>query len=252
MQLDSKKGEIWLVGAGPGSASLLTLAAKEVIDRADLVLVDKLVPEDVTRLIPASARVVVSAPKFKGNAQVAQDLLVEEGLVALRKGQCVVRLKQGDPFVFGRGGEEITAFRKHGFDPHVIPGVCSALAAPIYADVPTTHRNIADSIYICTATTAKNSISELPQFRDRTTFIFLMALHKLPSLVDELITMANFPPTVPCAAVERASMPDGRTIRAQLDGIVQALEENAPARPPGLLIVGNACSIFDPAKFLSV
>lgn len=239
---EQNKGSISLVGAGPGSVSLLTKGAIDEITSADLVLADKLVPQEVLDTIPKKTEVFI-ARKFPGNAERAQEELLELGLEAVSKGKKVVRLKQGDPYIFGRGGEEFIFFQKHGFKPTVLPGITSALSAPLLADIPMTHRDVSDQVLICTGTGRKGALPNIPEFVKSRTSVFLMALHRIDVFVEALLGK-GWPSDLPCAIVERASSPDQRIIRttiSQLPSIVQTYG----SRPPGLLVTGYATNLLD-------
>ncbi|CAI6335815.1 unnamed protein product [Periconia digitata] len=234
----SKQGRIILVGSGPGNPDLLTRAAHKAILSADSVLADKLVPSPILDLIPRRATVHI-ARKFPGNADKAQEELLELGLKGLRAGKVVVRIKQGDPYIYGRGGEEYDFFRSHGYTPSVLPGITSALSAPLFAAIPLTHRGVADQVLICTGTGRKGAPLDPPEFVESRTVVLLMALHRLSALVESLM-LKKYPATTPCAVLERASCPDQRVIRTTLEHVCAAVEEEG-SRPPGLLVVGNAC-----------
>ncbi|CUM64534.1 uncharacterized protein PRCAT00002140001 [Priceomyces carsonii] len=236
------KGSISLVGSGPGSVSLLTLGAVQAIHTADLILADKLVPQQVLDLIPKATKVFI-ARKFPGNAEKAQEELLTLGLKSLEDGNKVVRLKQGDPYIFGRGGEEFKFFVEHGYKPTVIPGITSALAAPVLANAPATHRDVADQVLICTGTGRRGALPNLPEFVKSRTTIFLMALHRVDSLVSKLIEEKKWDPELPAAIVERASCPDQRVIRCKLLNVGRAMEA-CGSRPPGLLVTGYVCDIL--------
>jgi uroporphyrin-III C-methyltransferase len=236
-----KRGRILLVGSGPGHPELLTSASKRALETADLVLADKLVPAAVLALIPRRTNVFI-AKKFPGNADAAQEELLTTGLSALRAGSTVVRLKQGDPYIYGRGGEEVEFFAKHGFEPQVLPGVTSALSAPLFAAIPATHRGVADQVLICTGTGRKGAPPDPPEWVKSRTTVFLMALHRINALVEEL-RGKGWPMETPCAVVERASCRDQRVVRTTLGVVGKALEE-VGSRPPGLLVVGNACGVL--------
>lgn len=236
------KGSISLVGAGPGAVSLLTVGALHAIHTADLILADKLVPQQVLDLIPKKRTRVFIARKFPGNAEKAQEELLSKGLEAVQNGEKVVRLKQGDPYVFGRGGEEYRFFAGHGYVPEVIPGITSALAAPVLAGIPATHRDVADQVLICTGTGRRGALPVLPEFVESRTTVFLMALHRIADLVPALVEK-GWDPELPVAVVERASCPDQRVVRTTLSSVASAIEE-CGSRPPGLLVTGRACEVL--------
>lgn len=239
----SKKGSISLVGSGPGSVSLLTLGALQEIHSADLILADKLVPQQVLDLIPKHRTKLFIARKFPGNAEKAQKELLDMGLESLKRNEKVVRLKQGDPYIFGRGGEEFNFFAEHGFTPLVLPGITSALAAPVLTNIPATHRDVADQVLICTGTGRRGTLPNLPEFIKSRTTVFLMALHRVVDLIPKLIGDKNWDPNLPAAIIERASCPDQRIIRTTLGNVAEAVEA-CGSRPPGLLVTGYACEVI--------
>ncbi|CZT01983.1 probable siroheme synthase [Rhynchosporium graminicola] len=254
-----RRGRILLAGSGPGHPDLLTRATHKAILSADIILADKLVPSGVLDLIPRRTPVHI-ARKFPGNAELAQQELLSLGLAGLRAGKTVLRLKQGDPYVYGRGGEEFEYFRKEGYGDRisVLPGITSALSAPLFAHIPATQRGVSDQVLICTGTGRKGKPSVPPEYVDTRTVVFLMALHRISSLVADLTTHDSvdakivgengmmdesrrlWPRSTPCAVLERASCPDQRVIRTTLEFVGAAIEEEG-SRPPGLLVLGNAC-----------
>ena len=261
------KGRIILAGSGPGAPSMLTLATHRAIQSASVVLADKLVPAPVLDLIPRRTPVHI-ARKFPGNAEAAQTELLTLGHEALQKGHTVLRLKQGDPYLYGRGGEEYAFFRDKGFLPVVLPGITSSLSAPLFAQIPSTHRSVADQVLICTGTGRKGAAPDPPPYVPSQTVVFLMALHRLRSLVKSLTEIASdtdsltskvddttsprpkpWPTETPCAIIERASCPDQRVIRSTLGKVCSAVEHEG-SRPPGLLVVGWSCEVLQnhPAK----
>lgn len=238
-----RKGRIVLAGSGPGNPDLLTRATYKAIVTADLVLADKLVPAPVMELIPRRTEVHI-ARKFPGNADRAQEELLEWGLTGLKAGKNVVRLKQGDPYIYGRGAEEYEFFAAHGYTPIVLPGITSALSAPLFAGVPATHRSVADEVLICTGTGRKGAPPDPPVYVETRTVVFLMALHRLAALIESLVAEGKkWPKNTPCAVIERASCPDQRVIRTTLEYVCSAVEEEG-SRPPGLLVVGKACGVL--------
>ncbi|KAM0255800.1 hypothetical protein ACHAQJ_005387 [Trichoderma viride] len=258
-------GKIILAGSGPGHPDLLTRATYNAIQTADLILADKLVPSGVLDLIPRRTHVEI-ARKFPGNAEQAQEELLAAALAAAKAGKTVLRLKQGDPFIYGRGGEELAYFRQHGFSADgavtVLPGVTSALSAPLFAAIPATQRDVADQVLICTGTGKKGKAPEPPEYVPSRTVVFLMALHRIVGLVQELTTAIEnehsettstlstrplWPLSTPCAVIERASCPDQRVIRTTLAHVAEAIESEG-SRPPGLLVVGRSCEFLHPRE----
>ncbi|KAL6796916.1 tetrapyrrole methylase [Trichoderma sp. SZMC 28012] len=274
--LERPQGKIILAGSGPGHPDLLTRATYNAIQSADLILADKLVPSGVLDLIPRRTPVEI-ARKFPGNAEQAQDELLAAALKHARAGKTVLRLKQGDPFIYGRGGEELAYFRQHGFAAAgavtVLPGVTSALSAPLFAAIPATQRDVADQVLICTGTGKKGKAPSPPEYVASRTVVFLMALHRIVGLVRELTTTIEadqgdketsepsntttpssssssrtlWPLSTPCAVIERASCPDQRVIRTTLAHVAEAIEAEG-SRPPGLLVVGRSCEFLHPRE----
>ncbi|KAL4739124.1 tetrapyrrole methylase [Aspergillus similis] len=257
-RLPEKKGKIALAGSGPGHPDLLTRATYNAIQSADVILADKLVPAPVLELIPRRTEVHI-ARKFPGNADQAQEEFLRMGLDALKKGRKVLRLKQGDPYLYGRGGEELEFFRAEGYTPVVLPGITSALSAPLFAEIPATHRGVSDQVLVCTGTGRKGAAPEPPTYVPTQTVVFLMALHRLSALISSL-TMPPaedsdrssqprtlWPKETPCAIVERASCSDQRVIRSTLEHVCQAFEAEG-SRPPGLLVVGASCHVLHKPK----
>lgn len=240
----ARKGRIVLAGSGPGHPDLLTNLTLKAIRNADLILADKLVPAAVLDLIPRRTPVRI-ARKFPGNAEAAQEELLNKGLEAIRQGQMVLRLKQGDPYLYGRGAEEYAFFRAHGYKVTVIPGITSALSAPLCADIPVTHRAVSDQVLICTGTGRKGASPDPPLYQKNQTVVFLMALHRVCDLVDSLVLTRKWPQSTPCAVIERASCADQRVIRTSLEHVCAAIEE-VGSRPPGLLVVGSVCAVLRP------
>ncbi|KAG6367608.1 hypothetical protein INS49_001801 [Diaporthe citri] len=183
----SARGRIILAGSGPGHPDLLTRATYKAIQSADLILADKLVPEGVLDLIPRRTPVSI-ARKFPGNADKAQEELLEQAIAGVRQGKVVLRLKQGDPFIYGRGGEEVEYFRQNGLGGRVLvlPGITSSLSAPLFAGIPPTQRDVADQVLVCTGTGKKGKPPTPPEFIGSRTVVFLMALHRITGLVAEL------------------------------------------------------------------
>ncbi|KAG7774399.1 hypothetical protein KL930_003172 [Ogataea haglerorum] len=241
LQDATKQGRISLVGSGPGSLSMLTVGALHEIYNADLILADKLVPQQIIDIIPQRTEVFI-ARKFPGNAENAQQELLNIGLENLRQGKHIVRLKQGDPYIFGRGGEEYNFFASHGYRPVVMPGLTSALVAPVVATIPTTHRDVSDQVLVCTGTGKKGKLPDLPAFQANRTVVFLMSLGKMVDILP-LLYDRKWPTDLPVCVVERASCPDQRLIRTRLGDLINVLK-SVESRPPGLLVTGYSCDVL--------
>lgn len=255
----SSRGHIYLLGSGPGHPGLLTTLAYKLLTSpcTHLILSDKLVPASILKLIPSTTPLEI-AKKFPGNAEGAQSELIAKALrAALEEGKTVVRLKQGDPFVYGRGGEEVLAFRKAGIECTVVPGISSSIAAPAMLGIPVTQRGAADSLVLCTGVGKGGKKVKLPGYHRGRTLIVLMGVARLKAVVATLTGGAKqsisgegeedsigdregpvFPPYTPIAIIERASSSDQRMVASTLDGIVEALENSGEQRPPGMMVIG--------------
>lgn len=247
-------GRILLLGSGPGHPGLLTIAAHRALLTSTLILSDKLVPAEILALIPSTTELHI-AKKFPGNAEGAQNEMMALALAGAQRGEIVVRLKQGDPFVYGRGGEEVLFFRQHGYEPIVVPGVSSALAGPLMMGIPVTQRGVAESLVLCTGVGRKGKAVQLPGYVKSRTLLVLMGVARINQVLDVLMRTvdqvedpelngardgAAFPPHLPIAIIERASSPDQRMIASTLDGIEAALQRIGEQRPPGMMVIGWA------------
>lgn len=243
-------GRISLIGSGPGHPSLLTVAALHQLRNATLILSDKLVPAEILALIPKSTKLHI-AKKFPGNNEGAQNEMMVQALEGARAGEDVVRLKQGDPFVYGRGGEEVLYFRENGFESTVIPGVSSALAGPLMMGIPVTQRGVAESMIMCTGVGRMGKSVQLPGYVKSRTTCILMGVARIGSIVS-VLTLDDqegrdgpaYPTHLPIAIIERASSPDQRVILSTLANIADALR-SVEERPPGMMLVGWAAMCLE-------
>ncbi|KAH8088862.1 uroporphyrin-III C-methyltransferase [Aureococcus anophagefferens] len=194
----SKKGTVTLVGAGPGDPELLTVAALRLIsDPEALVVADRLVSPEIRSLVQGELRVAGKAP---GCAEKAQREIYDWCVEGVNEGRRVIRLKIGDPFVFGRGGEEILEFRETlGLEAEVVPGVSSCLAAPLAAGVPVTHRGAAHQLVVSTGYGRDGSSPELPYYDENRTVVLLMAVGRLGKIVANCLEAQGFPRDCPAS-----------------------------------------------------
>jgi uroporphyrin-III C-methyltransferase len=231
---------VTLVGGGPGSPDLLTLAGYLALQDADVVISDLIAAQELRAVAPAHA-VFHVAEKVPGNADSAQGSVNGLGLEALRQGKRVVRLKVGDPYLYGRGGEEVAFYRAHGFEPRVIPGVCTALAAPAAAGIPVTHRGAANQVIFSTGQGRGGEFPDLPPFSPSRTLVLLMAVGRIPLLFEDLCSKRGYPSDTPVAVIERATQPTQRVTRATLAGLAAAAAA-AGVESPAAIVVGAVCS----------
>lgn len=242
--MNEKKGKVWLVGAGPGDIGLLTIKGKEVLERADAVVYDSLVGAAILCLIPESAE-QIDVGKRAGNHPVPQPEINRILLRLAQQGKRVVRLKGGDPFVFGRGGEELELLWREGIPFEIVPGITSATAVPAYAGIPVTHRDFASSLHILTghrrADCGSDPIPYQALVRAGGTFVFLMGTAALPDICSGL-TAAGMPADTPAAILQEGTTAAARTLLADLGTLWERAREEQ-IQPPAVVVVGEVCTL---------
>ena len=236
-----------MVGAGPGHPELLTLKAAKLLREADVIVYDRLIQEGVLALAKVCAeRIYMGKPVGKHDSRQAE---IEELLVRkAREGKVVVRLKGGDPFLFGRGGEEAEFLAEHNVPFEVIPGVSSALAAPLSAGIAVTHRDAASSVAIVTGHEATKNTSRVDwkALRKLDTLVFLMGVHNVGRISHELIAHGRDHAT-PAAMIQMAFWPEERVVTGTL-GSIAAEVERAGIGPPATLVVGEVVRLREKLK----
>ena len=234
-------GEVYLIGAGPGDPDLLTLRALQLLQQADVVLYDRLVPDAVLdRSRRDAERIFVG--KEAGDHTV-QDRIHELLVHYARKGLRVARLKGGDPFVFGRGGEEIEVLTRHNIPYVSVPGITAALGAASYAGIPLTHRRLAQSVTFVAGHVLEDEALDWHSLAGpRQTVVFYMGVSHLDRIVAKL-REAGAKASHPAAVVERATLPGQRTLRGTLETITEAARK-ASVTAPALLIVGDVTTFL--------
>lgn len=238
------KGWVYLVGAGPGDPGLMTVKGLELTSQADTIVYDHLVTEEIRALFPARAKLYYVGKKA-GKHTVEQDgiqrILVEEA----KKGNAVVRLKGGDPFIFGRGGEECVALAEAGVRFEVVPGVSAAAAVPAYAGIPLTYRNL--STHFVVATGHESASKQTPDVDWQAvaklggTLVIFMGMLKLRHIADQLIRYGRDPST-PAAAIRWGATPMQQTAEGRLDTIAD-ITEGVGMRPPALIVIGEVAAL---------
>ena len=236
-------GKVILVGAGPGDPGLLTRKGLAALERADVVVYDRLVSPAILARIPARAE-KIDVGKQPDRHPVPQHEIDRILLHKALEGHYVVRLKGGDPFLFGRGGEELELLAEHGVPFEVVPGVTSALAAPSYGGIPVTHRDFASSLHIVTG--HRRSGTELAidfeaLVRAGGTLVFLMGVAALKEITQGLL-QAGMDPDTPAAMVERGSTPQQRRLSATLATLAHRAQEER-IQNPAVIVVGEVCSL---------
>lgn len=237
-------GTVILVGGGPGDPDLITVGGLRAIRQADVIAYDRLAPLEVLAEARPDA-VLIDVGKEPRGPQTPQErineLLVDHALA----GRTVVRLKGGDGFVFGRGGEEALACAAAGVPVRVIPGVSSAIAAPALAGIPVTHRTLTQGFTVVSGHVApgdpRSTLDWDALARLGTTLVILMATTHLPAITDAL-TAAGLSPDTPAAVVERAGSPDMRVLRAPVADVADAARTHG-VRPPAIVVVGQVAAL---------
>jgi len=232
------RGEVYLLGAGPGDPDLMTFKAQRLLQSADVVLYDRLVAPGIVEMARRDAQRIYVG-KARSDHTVPQQQINEMLVSLAQQGKRVVRLKGGDPFIFGRGGEEIELLAQHGIPFQVIPGITAASAAACYSGIPLTHRDHAQSVRFVAGHLKDGTLDQAWQeFQsDTETLVFYMGLVGLPVICEQLQRYGRSPET-PIALVERASTPQQRVITGTLATMVAIVEREKP-RAPTLIIVGN-------------
>lgn len=246
-----KKGLVYLVGAGPGDPGLFTLKGKKVLEKAEVVVYDRLVGEQILDMAGLQAKFIYVG-KESGRHALAQEEINELLLRQAREGKIVVRLKGGDPFLFGRGGEEALYLRQNGIDFEVIPGITSALAVPAYAGIPVTHREATSSFAVVTGHEKPDKAVSSIKWKELAggigTLVFLMGVENLPFICESLINNGRDPAT-PVALIRWGTLPEQEVLTGRLDNIVRRVEEKS-FRPPAVIVVGEVVSLREELKWL--
>ncbi len=227
---------IALVGAGPGDINLLTLQTLHYIQTAQVIVSDRLVSSDILTLVPSHCQLLI-ANKTKGRQASAQEEINQWCLSALSNGKRVVRLKIGDPNIFGRGGEESAFYRNLGYNPVIVPGISSAFVAPLRAGIPLTLRGVADQIVVATGMGKDFSIPDIPTYREKTTVVLLMATERLKTFKSDF-SQAGYPSHTPVAIVENATTISERVTFGDI-GSISRIAKDAGIKPPAVIIVGD-------------
>jgi uroporphyrinogen III methyltransferase/synthase len=244
-----KKGKVYLVGAGPGDPGLITLKGLKVLEKADTVIYDYLANPELLSHCREDAELIYVGKKGGSHTMSQEEinkLLAKKAL----EGKLVIRLKGGDPFLFGRGGEEIEELIKHGIPFEVIPGVTSAIAVPAYAGIPVTHRNFTSTLAIVTGHEAEGKEESRIDFSALAklgTLVFLMGVKNLPHIVENLIKEGKSKDT-PCAVIQWGTTPKQKVATGTLENIVDRVAE-AGITAPAIIVVGEVVSLREKFKW---
>lgn len=243
--MNKKKGKVWLVGAGPGDVGLLTIKAKKIIESCDTIVYDKLVGQGVLGLIPKGKKCLFVG-KVAGNHAVPQEginkILLDEAL----EGKNVCRLKGGDPFLFGRGGEELELLIENEVEFEIVPGITSAIAVPAYNGIPVTHRDFVSSLHIITGHTKLKEEAEIDYealVKLKGTLVFLMGTSAAEKICSGLLN-AGMPKETPTACLSRGTRANQKRIITSLDKLAYEVE-NTKVKTPAIIMVGDVCSLSE-------
>ncbi|MGB9959104.1 MAG: uroporphyrinogen-III C-methyltransferase [Candidatus Bathyarchaeales archaeon] len=236
-------GKVFLVGAGPGDPKLLTLKAFELLKTADVIIYDRLVNKALLKLASEKAEKIYVG-KARGKHSLPQEKINELMVKAAFEGKTVIRLKGGDPFLFGRGGEEAETLAEKGIPFEVVPGVSSALAAPAYAGIPLTHRVYASSVAIATGSQAEDAgkpvkWDKLASAAD--TIVILMGLEPIRDIVENLVK-GGLSPETPAAIIEWGTLKKQRVLLGKLSNIAEEARSKK-FKPPAVIVVGEVATL---------
>lgn len=239
-------GKVYLVGSGPGDPELLTLKARRLIDSADVVVYDQLPGKMILDSIPAGTE-RIDAGKHAGDHTLRQDEINTVIIEKAREGKNVVRLKGGDPYMFGRGGEEAQELIEAGIEFEIVPGITSAIAAPAYAGIPVTHRDHASMVTFITGhedpTKEESALDWETLARFDGTIVIFMGVKMLERNVSELIKNGKDPQT-PVALIERGTRPDQRVTIGVLENIA-SIAKDKNVKAPAITVIGNVVKLHD-------
>lgn len=246
----NKTGKVWLVGAGPGDPGLLTLKGREVLQQAEVVVYDALIGGGVLSMMPETAELIYAGKRSSAHTMKQEEInrvLLEKAL----EGRRVVRLKGGDPFVFGRGGEELELLAQNGIPYEIVPGVTSAFAVPAYAGIPVTHRDFCSGVHVITGHRKKDHTHDI-DFAALTeaggTLVFLMGVSSIPTIASGLLG-AGMDPDTPAAVIEKGTTASQRRISSTIAELEETAAK-AEVTMPAVIIVGSVAALADGFEWL--
>ena len=242
-------GKVYLVGAGPGDPELLTIRAARLLKNGDVIVYDRLIQEEVLALAkPSSEKIFMG--KVLGCHSSRQDEIHQVLVEKAREGKTVIRLKGGDPFLFGRGGEEIEYLAEHGVPFEVVPGVSSCLSAPLSANIAVTHREASSAVAIVTGHNAIGNHERVDwqALSKIDTVVFLMCVHNVETIARKLMAAGRHAQT-PAAMIQTAFWDSTQVVSGTLENIAAKVQK-ADVRPPATLVVGEVVRLRDKLKRL--
>ncbi len=241
-------GKVYLVGAGPGDPGLMTLKGKNLLEHCDVAIYDALVSPEILAMINPDAE-TINAGKRRGHHSMLQSDTTQLLIAKAADHAIVVRLKGGDPFIFGRGGEEMADLIAAGIEVEVIPGITAGIAVPAYARIPLTHRNYSSSVTFVTGHEAAGKYHPHINWQaialGSETIVIYMGLHNLPEIIPQLIT-AGLSPQTPIALIRQGTLADQSELVGSLANILAKIQV-ASFLPPAIAVIGH---VVDFRKFL--
>ncbi len=239
-----RAGTVAIIGGGPGDPGLITVRGRQLLAEADVVVTDRLAPRSILDELPADVE-IIDASKIPYGRAMAQEHINEALITHARAGRFVARLKGGDPFVFGRGAEEVLACLRAGVPVTVVPGVTSAVAVPAAAWVPVTHRGVAQDFHVVSVHVPPDDERSAVDWEilsgSRGTLVLLMAVERIGAIVTELLRHGRDPGT-PVSVIADGTLPTQRTINSTLEQVERRVEEEG-LRPPAVIVVGDVVGI---------
>lgn len=235
-----KTGKVYLIGAGPGDPDLITLKAVKALNTASVVLVDDLVNRDILNHAPTAR--VIEVGKRGGCKSTPQHFINRMMIALAQQGEIVVRLKGGDPFLFGRGGEEMLALRAAGIEPEIISGITSGIGAPATIGIPVTHRHYTHGVTFITGHTEQENQHNWEALANTgTTLVIYMGMARLQRLVREMLS-AGYLPSTPVAAIQHGTLPNQQQLISTLSALPHAIQQ-AGLGSPAILVVGDVVKL---------
>ena len=243
--------KVYIVGAGPGDPELITVKAARLVRNADVILYDRLVSEETISLAKEGC-VLIYVGKHPGGPITHQERINEMMVEKAREGGSVVRLKGGDPFLFGRGGEEAQVLSREGIPYEIVPGITSAISVPAYAGIPVTQRHVASSVAFITgheaSTKTKSTVEWERIARSVDTLVVMMGIGNLGSIAERLISGGRDPET-PVAIIEKGTTKEQRTITATL-GTIEDKARAEDIKPPAITIIGKVVNLREELRWI--
>jgi uroporphyrin-III C-methyltransferase/precorrin-2 dehydrogenase/sirohydrochlorin ferrochelatase/uroporphyrin-III C-methyltransferase len=241
----NNKGFVSLVGAGPGDAELLTIKALRLLKQADVVVYDRLVSADILELIPPGVS-RISVAKSPGKHCVPQEQINEIIVSLAKSGRRIVRLKGGDPYMFGRGGEEVLTLKLHGIDFEVVPGITAASGCSAYSGIPLTHRGMSRSVRFITGHFSNDEPLDIDWHKaadPECTLVIYMGLANLEQICTSLVE-AGLPASTPAAAVQNGTTDNQQRVVSELGSLAEAIS-NRGLSAPVMIIIGKVVALAD-------